>query len=66
VVLSSRCWLDGNDALFVRDFACCRVEDCGHNGEGDTMRRKITIDADDLTLVIAMIVSAVAISLALI
>jgi hypothetical protein len=45
---------------------CSCAEDYGHNGEGDTMRRKIGIDADDLTLVIAMIVSAVAISLALI
>jgi len=38
----------------------------GHNGEVGTMRRKIIIDADDLTLVIALIVSAVTISLALI
>ena len=37
-----------------------------HNGEVGTMRWKFTIDHDDLTLAVAALVSALAISLALI
>jgi hypothetical protein len=37
-----------------------------HNGEAGTMRWKFTIDHDDLTLAVAALVSALAISLALI
>ena len=37
-----------------------------HNGEVGTMRWKITFDQDDLTLAVATVISALAISLALI
>jgi hypothetical protein len=37
-----------------------------HNSEAGTMRWKFTIDHDDLTLAVAALVSALAISLALI
>jgi hypothetical protein len=37
-----------------------------HNGEVGTMQWKFTIDPDDLTLAVAALVSALAISLALI
>jgi hypothetical protein len=37
-----------------------------HNGEVGTMRWKFTIDHDDLTLAVAALISALAISLALI
>jgi hypothetical protein len=37
-----------------------------HKGEVGTMRWKITLDQDDLTLAVATVISALAISLALI
>jgi hypothetical protein len=43
----------------------CELLSHDHNGEVGTMRWKVTIDADDMLLAIAMIVTAVAISLAL-
>jgi len=44
----------------------CGLVSHDHNGEVGTMRWKISLDQDDLTLAVATVISALAISLALI
>jgi hypothetical protein len=60
---------DCGDNLYssgVRNLARFCVLGHDHNGEVGTMRWKFTIDQDDITLAAAALVSALAISLALI
>jgi hypothetical protein len=49
-----------------RSYVRVSVTSHDHNGEVGTMRWKITLDQDDLMLAVATVISALAISLALI